>query len=123
METSLRALQRVPHLHPKLRFCAGAARAAGVLGSKATAPAAPSVYHSPGAVQLTLPRPAAAPVQIVAGLKEIKSRNDSVKNTKKITDAMKLVAAAKVRRAQDAVTGGRPFSEALAKVSNPHSAA
>uniref|UniRef100_A0A061RBP2 F-ATPase gamma subunit n=1 Tax=Tetraselmis sp. GSL018 TaxID=582737 RepID=A0A061RBP2_9CHLO len=51
-----------------------------------------------------------------AGLKEIKSRNDSVKNTKKITDAMKLVAAAKVRRAQDAVVNGRPFSEALVKV-------
>mmetsp|Transcript_18059 Transcript_18059/g.32158 ORF Transcript_18059/g.32158 Transcript_18059/m.32158 type:complete len:360 (-) Transcript_18059:77-1156(-) len=51
-----------------------------------------------------------------AGLKEIKVRNDSVKNTKKITDAMKLVAAAKVRRAQDAVVNGRPFSEALVKV-------
>ena len=51
-----------------------------------------------------------------AGLKDIKTRNDSVKNTKKITDAMKLVAAAKVRRAQDAVVNGRPFSEALVKV-------
>jgi F-type H+-transporting ATPase subunit gamma len=54
-----------------------------------------------------------------AGLKEIKVRNDSVKNTKKITDAMKLVAAAKVRRAQDAVVNGRPFSEALVKVHTP----
>lgn len=53
---------------------------------------------------------------LAAGLKEIKSRNQSVKNTKKITDAMKLVAAAKVRRAQDAVVNGRPFSEALVKV-------
>jgi F-type H+-transporting ATPase subunit gamma len=41
---------------------------------------------------------------------------DSVRNTKKITDAMKLVAAAKVRRAQDAVLNGRPFSESLVKV-------
>ena len=54
--------------------------------------------------------------QVCAGLKDIKTRNDSVKNTKKITDAMKLVAAAKVRRAQDAVVNGRPFSEALVKV-------
>jgi F-type H+-transporting ATPase subunit gamma len=41
---------------------------------------------------------------------------DSVKNTKKITDAMKLVAAAKVRRAQAAVVNGRPFAENLVKV-------
>merc|ERR1712187_578346 len=41
---------------------------------------------------------------------------DSVKNTKKITDAMKLVAAAKVRRAQEAVVKGRPFAENLVKV-------
>jgi F-type H+-transporting ATPase subunit gamma len=40
----------------------------------------------------------------------------SVKNTKKITEAMKLVAAAKVRRAQEAVVNGRPFSENLVKV-------
>jgi F-type H+-transporting ATPase subunit gamma len=40
----------------------------------------------------------------------------SVKNTKKITDAMKLVAAAKVRKAQDAVVNGRPFAENLVKV-------
>ena len=39
-----------------------------------------------------------------------------MKNTKKITDAMKLVAAAKVRRAQDAVVAGRPFAENLVKV-------
>lgn len=41
---------------------------------------------------------------------------DSVRNTQKITDAMKLVAAAKVRRAQEAVLNGRPFSESLVKV-------
>merc|ERR1711977_462779 len=37
-------------------------------------------------------------------------------STKKITDAMKLVAAAKVRRAQEAVVNGRPFAENLVKV-------
>lgn len=51
-----------------------------------------------------------------AGVKEIRDRIGSVKNTKKITEAMKLVAAAKVRRAQEAVVNGRPFSENLVKV-------
>jgi F0F1-type ATP synthase gamma subunit len=37
-------------------------------------------------------------------------------NTMKITEAMKLVAAAKVRRAQEAVVNGRPFVENLIKV-------
>jgi ferredoxin len=49
-------------------------------------------------------------------MKELRDRIGSVKNTKKITDAMKLVAAAKVRRAQDSVVRGRPFSENLVKV-------
>ncbi len=48
--------------------------------------------------------------------KALRDRINSVKNTQKITDAMKLVAAAKVRRAQDAVVNGRPFSENLVKV-------
>lgn len=51
-----------------------------------------------------------------SGLKSLRDRMDSVRNTKKITDAMKLVAAAKVRRAQEAVLNGRPFSESLVKV-------
>mmetsp|Transcript_14083 Transcript_14083/g.33742 ORF Transcript_14083/g.33742 Transcript_14083/m.33742 type:complete len:384 (+) Transcript_14083:191-1342(+) len=69
---------------------------------------------------------AAAPVKIVGGRgslqvmaasqKEMRDRIDSVKSTRKITEAMKLVAAAKVRRAQDAVINARPFSEALVKV-------
>jgi len=46
----------------------------------------------------------------------IRDRITSVKNTKKITTAMKLVAAAKVRRAQDAVLATRPFSETLQSV-------
>jgi len=49
-------------------------------------------------------------------MKELRDRIGSVGNTKKITDAMKLVAAAKVRRAQEAVVNGRPFSENLVKV-------
>ncbi|EEC47913.1 precursor of ATPase ATPase gamma subunit [Phaeodactylum tricornutum CCAP 1055/1] len=46
----------------------------------------------------------------------IRDRITSVKNTRKITMAMKLVAAAKVRRAQDAVLATRPFSETLQSV-------
>jgi len=55
-------------------------------------------------------------LEVSANLKELRDRIESVKSTKKITDAMKLVAAAKVRRAQAAVVGGRPFSENLVKV-------
>ena len=51
-----------------------------------------------------------------ASLKDLRDRIASVKSTQKITDAMKLVAAAKVRRAQEAVVNGRPFSENLVKV-------
>lgn len=58
-----------------------------------------------------------APVTMGAGaLREVRDRITSVKNTEKITDAMRLVAAAKVRRAQDAVLRTRPFSETLQKV-------
>jgi len=56
----------------------------------------------------------------VAGLKDIRRRITSVKNTKQITRAMKLVSAAKLRRAQEAALGARAFSahlrEALAPV-------
>jgi len=46
----------------------------------------------------------------------IRDRIKTVKNTRKITEAMRLVAAAKVRRAQDAVIKTRPFNEALQKI-------
>ncbi|MFM2431326.1 MAG: hypothetical protein RLZZ511_2539 [Cyanobacteriota bacterium] len=49
-------------------------------------------------------------------LKSIRDRIQSVKNTKKITEAMRLVAAAKVRRAQDQVTASRPFADRLVQV-------
>jgi len=60
--------------------------------------------------------PKAGAMEISANLKVLRDRIESVKSTQKITDAMKLVAAAKVRRAQEAVLGGRPFSENLVKV-------
>ena len=49
-------------------------------------------------------------------LKGIRDRIQSVKNTKKITEAMRLVAAAKVRRAQEQVTSTRPFANTLLQV-------
>ncbi len=52
----------------------------------------------------------------MANLKAIRDRIQSVKNTKKITEAMRLVAAAKVRRAQEQVTATRPFADRLAQV-------
>lgn len=52
----------------------------------------------------------------MANLKYLRDRIKSVKNTKKITEAMRLVAAAKVRRAQEQVTATRPFADRLAQV-------
>jgi F-type H+-transporting ATPase subunit gamma len=49
-------------------------------------------------------------------LKAIRKRIASVKNTRKITRAMKLVAAAKLRRAQDSIIAARPYSQAIASV-------
>ena len=52
----------------------------------------------------------------MANLKAIRDQIQSVKNTKKITEAMRLVAAAKVRRAQEQVIATRPFADRLAQV-------
>ena len=46
----------------------------------------------------------------MANLKDIKNRIQSVKSTQKITGAMKMVAAAKVKRAESAVKASRPFT-------------
>ncbi|MDD3436516.1 MAG: ATP synthase F1 subunit gamma [Candidatus Gastranaerophilales bacterium] len=46
-------------------------------------------------------------------LKDIKNRIASVENTKKITRAMKMVAAAKVKKAENSVKAGRPFADEL----------
>jgi len=46
-------------------------------------------------------------------LKDLKKRISSVKSTQKITKAMKMVAAAKLRRAQESAERGRPFSEKM----------
>src|SRR5881394_939976 len=49
-------------------------------------------------------------------LKAIRTRIASVKNTQKITKAMKLVAAARLRRAQDAIIAARPYANRLTEV-------
>jgi F-type H+-transporting ATPase subunit gamma len=46
-------------------------------------------------------------------LKDLKNRIESVKSTRKITKAMQMVAAAKLRRAQDAAEAGRPYAERM----------
>lgn len=49
-------------------------------------------------------------------LKDIKLRIKSIKNTQKITQAMKMVAAAKVKKAENAVKASRPFTQAIKTV-------
>ncbi|MEE2961521.1 MAG: ATP synthase F1 subunit gamma [Myxococcota bacterium] len=52
----------------------------------------------------------------MASLRDIRNRIKSVKNTQKITGAMKLVAASKLRRAQDRITAARPYALSLGDV-------
>ena len=49
----------------------------------------------------------------MASLDDLKKRIASVKSTQKITKAMKMVAAAKLRRAQENAEKGRPYSEKM----------
>ena len=49
-------------------------------------------------------------------LKDLKNRIESVKSTRKITKAMQMVAAAKLRRAQEAAEEGRPYAERFSAV-------
>ena len=49
----------------------------------------------------------------MANLKDIKNRIQSVKSTQKITRAMKMVAAAKVKKAENTVKMSRPFTREL----------
>ncbi|MCE9788629.1 F0F1 ATP synthase subunit gamma [Shewanella chilikensis] len=52
----------------------------------------------------------------MAGAKEIKTKIASVKNTQKITSAMEMVAASKMRKAQDRMAASRPYAESMRKV-------
>jgi F-type H+-transporting ATPase subunit gamma len=53
---------------------------------------------------------------MAGGLKEVRERISSVQNTMQITSAMKMVSAAKLRRAQDAITRMRPYAEKLQSI-------
>jgi len=52
----------------------------------------------------------------MANLKDLKTRIESVKSTRKITKAMQMVAAAKLRRAQESAEAARPYGERMAAV-------
>ncbi len=59
----------------------------------------------------------------MANLKEVKQRITSVVSTQQITKAMKMVSAAKLRRAQDKIVQMRPYSQKLTQILNNVSAA
>ncbi|MFL2782518.1 MAG: F0F1 ATP synthase subunit gamma [Rhodospirillales bacterium] len=52
----------------------------------------------------------------MANLKELKNRITSVKSTQKITSAMKMVAASRLKRAQDAAEVARPYAEKMTEI-------
>ena len=52
----------------------------------------------------------------MAGTKEIRNKIKSVQNTRKITKAMEMVAASKMRRAQERMRAARPYAEKIRNV-------
>ena len=52
----------------------------------------------------------------MANLKDLKNRISSVKSTRKITKAMQMVAAAKLRRAQESAEAARPYAERMERM-------
>ncbi len=52
----------------------------------------------------------------MATLKDLRTRIDSVTQTQKITSAMKMVAASKLRRAQEAAESARPYAERMERM-------
>ena len=52
----------------------------------------------------------------MAGSKEIRSKIKSVQNTRKITKAMEMVAASKMRKAQERMQAARPYSEKIRRL-------
>ena len=59
----------------------------------------------------------------MANLKEIRIRIGSVSSTMQITSAMKMVSAAKLKKAQDAITAMRPYSNKLSELMQSFSGA
>lgn len=52
----------------------------------------------------------------MANLRDLRTRIDSIKNTKQITNAMKMVAAAKLRKSQDLCINSRPYADYVEKI-------
>ena len=52
----------------------------------------------------------------MAGAKEIRTKIGSIKNTQKITGAMEMVAASKMRKAQDRMQKGKPYANRMRAV-------
>ena len=52
----------------------------------------------------------------MAGAKEIRTKIASIKSTQKITKAMEMVAASKMRKAQDRMSSSRPYAEKMMQV-------
>jgi F-type H+-transporting ATPase subunit gamma len=52
----------------------------------------------------------------MAGAKEVRSKIASIKNTRKITKALEMVAASKMRKAQDRMRAARPYAEKIRKI-------
>jgi F-type H+-transporting ATPase subunit gamma len=52
----------------------------------------------------------------MAGAKEIRGKIASIKNTRKITKALEMVAASKIRKAQDRMRAARPYAEKIRKI-------
>src|SRR5882724_7487313 len=61
-------------------------------------------------------RPARERKALMPSLKDLRNRRDSVRATRKITKAMQMVAAAKLRRAQEAATAARPYAQRMDRV-------
>src|SRR6201994_1799394 len=59
----------------------------------------------------------------MASLKALRARINSVKSTRKITSAMKMVAASKLRRAQQQAEAARPYAERMERMLRPRAAA
>lgn len=98
-----------------MKFLCFAAAALATANAFTTGPGA---FTAPSAPAVSGPahRTRRATIVMDGKANAIRDRITSVNNTKKITSAMKLVAAAKVRRAQDSVMATRPFSETLQSV-------
>src|SRR5476649_2895824 len=69
-------------------------------------------------LQLSLTCSSGAPKRrrVMASLRDIRKRIKSVKNTRQITKAMKMVSAARLRRSQEAAMAARPYAKMIASV-------